>query len=158
MRKNKLCQILVMDYDKREYALSKPILIHSVTEWTNAIIEQQKTGRDISYSEFKAGGEEEHIRTAEQEGLVLSELDAILPDTYARSTEYVGKLPEYAASADRSKLVKILCKGTCRCERFAELNLKYPGIEQLCKAKMFKYTATCLICGYEASDNYNWSR
>jgi len=66
------------------------------------------------------------------------------------------KIPKYAQSADPSRLVKILCKGSCGKVRLAELNLPYPGKELLKKAEMHKYRARCLYCGREAVDNYNW--
>ena len=67
------------------------------------------------------------------------------------------KLPKYAKSTPDRYLVKILCR-RCNCTRWARLNAPYPGKSALETAELGKYRATCLICGYEATDNYNWFR
>jgi len=69
----------------------------------------------------------------------------------------VSKLPKYARSTPERYLVKIFCRN-CKCVRWAKLNAPYPGRTALRNAPMGKYTATCLVCGYVATDNYNWFR
>lgn len=66
-------------------------------------------------------------------------------------------LPNYAKSTDPGFLVKIFCD-SCGCSRWAKLNQPYPGRTQLRDADMGEFKATCLFCGTEAYDNYNWSR
>lgn len=68
------------------------------------------------------------------------------------------RLPSYASSTPEKFLVKILCRGRCHTSRWARLNAPYPGRSALRSASMGAYRATCLVCGYEATDNYNWSR
>lgn len=68
------------------------------------------------------------------------------------------KLPKYAISTPEKYLVRIFCRGKCRTLRWARLNAPYPGKSALKSAPMGKYRATCLVCGYEATDNYNWFR
>lgn len=66
-------------------------------------------------------------------------------------------LPQYAQSTSKEYLVKIYCR-TCQRTRRARLNQKYPGKSALRNAEIYEYKATCLKCGEEAFDNYNWSR
>ncbi len=68
------------------------------------------------------------------------------------------KLPQYAASTPHKYLVKILCRGRCHTARWARLNAPYPGKSAIRSAPLGQYRATCLKCGYEATDNYNWFR
>ena len=68
------------------------------------------------------------------------------------------KLPAYVASTPQKFLVKILCRGRCHTTRWARLNAPYPGRSALRSAPLGQYRATCLKCGYEATDNYNWLR
>lgn len=75
-----------------------------------------------------------------------------------RSRVISEKLPSYASSTPEEVLVKILCRGKCHTARWARLNAPYPGRSALRSAPMGTYRAICLVCGYEATDNYNWSR
>lgn len=67
------------------------------------------------------------------------------------------KLPDYAKPTSDKYLIKILCR-RCNRTRWARLNAPYPGKSALRKAEFGKYEATCLKCGYRATDNYNWFR
>lgn len=69
---------------------------------------------------------------------------------------YEGPLPKYASKGERARLIRIFCKGKCRSQTWAELNLPYPGQEALKKAPISEYKAVCLKCGKLAFDNYNW--
>ncbi len=68
------------------------------------------------------------------------------------------KIPEYAKHVPDNRLVRIHCDGRChgRGSRWARLNRDHPGISTLNSAQDLEYTATCLKCGFEATDNYNW--
>jgi len=68
------------------------------------------------------------------------------------------RLPAYTARADPTKLVRLLCKGTCSCVRWAEMEQPYPGDEVLKKAQVSEYSAKCLYCGKVAQDPYDWFR
>lgn len=92
-----------------------------------------------------------------ENGWVEIEASDLVDEPIDRSNHYLGPLPAYAARADRSKAVSILCR-ECRKIRWAVLTKPYPGPEALKAAAMFDYRAICLKCGYRASDNYNWSR
>jgi len=74
------------------------------------------------------------------------------------SRTIVRKLPDYAKSTPDSYLIRILCRGRCPGTSWARLNKPYPGKSALRSAKLGEYRATCLRCGYVASDNYNWFR
>lgn len=91
------------------------------------------------------------------------------PEYHKRVTEVLSRfspspqipterLPEYAKSVPSEYLVQILCRGRCRTGRWARLNEPYPGKTALRKAEFGEYRATCLKCGHEATDNYNWYR
>lgn len=64
-------------------------------------------------------------------------------------------LPKYAQNVPTDCLIKLNCKG-CNSGRWARLNKAYPGKTALREAEMGEYIATCLNCGYENEDNYNW--
>ena len=70
----------------------------------------------------------------------------------------IRSLPAYAQRADPTRLVRILCKGPCRKTRWGEMNADYPGKDVLRNAQPGEFTATCLVCGYVARDQYNWFR
>lgn len=67
-------------------------------------------------------------------------------------------LPRYARRADRSRLVKLLCKGRCSCVRWAEMNVDYPVRPTLRYAQVGEFTAVSLKCSKIAMDPYNWIR
>ncbi len=68
------------------------------------------------------------------------------------------KLPAYAKGADPTRLVRLLCKGSCSCVRWAEMEQPYPGADVLRNAQVFQFSARCLHCGKIANDPYNWFR
>lgn len=74
----------------------------------------------------------------------------------------MARIPNYARSADYTRLVKILCRGICSQERYAEMNVPFPGREILQKPEVGTGTGTfiakCLKCGYEAHDCHNWEQ
>lgn len=90
------------------------------------------------------------------------------PDYHQRMLDYLAsiqaprqlteKLPAYANSIPEKYLIKILCRGKCSRGRWAVLNLPYPGKSALRSAAFGTYRGKCLVCGYEATDNYNWYR
>lgn len=89
------------------------------------------------------------------------------PEYHKRMLEYLSDVspsysprgvPDYASNTPTNLLIQILCRGTCNGTRWAVLNKPYPGESALKSADMFEFTATCLKCGYVASDNYNWFR
>ncbi len=66
-----------------------------------------------------------------------------------------SNLPAYAASTAPEFLIRLHCDH-CNAGRWAKLNKSYPGLETITNAGAGEYTATCLKCGTEADDNYNW--
>lgn len=73
----------------------------------------------------------------------------------------MAKIPKYAQAIPDKFRIRILCRGKCNGTRYAKLNLPYPGAEELKSdggAGLSQYRATCLRCGYVASDNYNWMK
>lgn len=65
-------------------------------------------------------------------------------------------LPKYAKRANQARLVRLLCRGTCSCVVWAEMNTDCPSEEVLRKSQVGDFTATCLRCGKVAKDPYNW--
>lgn len=65
-------------------------------------------------------------------------------------------LPQYAAGVPRHMLVKCLCKGSCGKMVYAKVS-KYPWREAGAAGDP-ELWATCLRCGNESSDEYNWIR
>lgn len=85
------------------------------------------------------------------------------PNQHARIKEIVSEsnpisisgLPQYVKNTQREYLIQLYCKG-CSSGRWAKLDKPYPGKTALKNAQIGEYTATCLKCGYENDDNYNW--
>jgi hypothetical protein len=69
--------------------------------------------------------------------------------------EQIPNLPEYAKGTPPEYLTKLHCY-RCGSSRWARLNKRYPGKSVLHQASYGEYKATCLKCGYEATDNYKW--
>ena len=99
---------------------------------------------------------------------VIFDAEEERPDYHGRMIEMLGErgvqeqihehLPDYASSTSQQYLIKILCRGRCGTARWARLDKPYPGRTAINGAQMGTYRATCLKCGYEATDNYNWYR
>lgn len=68
---------------------------------------------------------------------------------------YSGHLPQYAAGANRDRVIMLLCKGRCGRTRWALMNQDYPGESVLRRAKLGDFSATCLKCGRVAKNPYN---
>ncbi|MEY9717919.1 hypothetical protein ABIA22_000409 [Sinorhizobium fredii] len=67
-------------------------------------------------------------------------------------------IPQYALRVPRQRLVKIVCRGSCRGGQtyYAEVcRDNWSKTEDALKTELY---ATCLRCGYQAHDNYNWLR
>jgi hypothetical protein len=62
-------------------------------------------------------------------------------------------LPKYAQHVPRGRLVKILCRGACGANRYAEVS-KVPWNKKGMPVDPELF-ATCLRCRYRARDNYN---
>lgn len=63
-------------------------------------------------------------------------------------------IPKYAEGVPRQRLVQVLCKGRCGTTRYAEVS-KVPWSRDGRDPDSELY-ATCLMCGRQARDNYNW--
>jgi hypothetical protein len=63
-------------------------------------------------------------------------------------------LPKYAQSTPRNYLVRIECRGKCNESRFAKLS-KLPWLRHGPNEDQDMW-AVCLVCGYKATDSYNW--
>lgn len=65
-------------------------------------------------------------------------------------------IPQYAQRTLRHQLVLIICHGICGRTRYAEISQDHwSGDGSNDNPTSF---ATCLKCGYEAKDKYNWIR
>jgi hypothetical protein len=88
------------------------------------------------------------------------------PEYHKRMLDIIGSsprrkqlkgLPDYARTTPEEYLIQFHCEH-CRHNRWARLNMKYPGATPLKNTEMGIYRATCLVCGNEENDNYNWYR
>lgn len=150
--------IYIQDYDRKQFAVAGPILGVQVDDWVDAVVQEQEKGRELFCQEVRGAQLSECKTHARSKGLSETDFEELLAPPTDRSNDYRGKLPNYASKADRAKVVQVLCKGKCGAVRWAEMNTLYPGKEELRKAKMGDYKATCLRCGSTAMDNYNWYR
>lgn len=65
-------------------------------------------------------------------------------------------IPRYASHVPRERLVRCLCRGRCGRLVYAETSYE-PWESSGAKINPDLY-ATCLKCGYRATDEYNWIR
>lgn len=148
---------IIVDHDNKVFNIVGPIT--DDTDWIKKIVELQKAGRDArcftSHSIESIGNVADSY--SKQTGDTFSHV-LITDEPEDSSLEYKGALPNYAQSADRKRVVKILCKGKCGTTRWAEMNVDYPGQEVLRNSDLGDFTATCLKCGQVAKDSYNWFR
>jgi hypothetical protein len=66
-----------------------------------------------------------------------------------------ANIPQYSKDVAPEQLVRRYCD-RCRSGTWSRLNKPYPGPTALGNATAGEYVATCLKCGSEANDNYNW--
>ncbi|WNO10584.1 hypothetical protein [Teredinibacter sp. KSP-S5-2] len=150
--------IYLQDGDQGVYSIIGPVAHEFANDWLTKGNDARSAGHNIKVVDFWGDELQEYHEQAKSQG--LSEVDSldILDSPRDSSVDYKGNLPKYAQDSARNKLIKLLCKGKCRKTVLAELNVPYPGREQLKKAPMGQYKARCLKCNSVAQDNYNWYR
>ena len=148
--------MIIVDEDRKKYAFTG--VITDDRPWIERVHEEQKKGRKIQW--FIHGlNKDRNLQEWESElGVSRTTVEDILSPPKDTSAAYKGTLPNYAARANRRRLVKLLCRGRCSKTRWAQLDGDYPGKDALKTAEMGVFHATCLVCGYVGSDNYNWMR
>lgn len=148
--------VVIEDHDERQYAVSPPVLGRYVDEWLKSVCTEQEKGRHINCSDVEETNLTAQINHVKSNGYTEVTPSEIMSQPRDRTNDYVGNLPKYAQSADRSRIVHILCKGKCSKPRLAEVNRSFSSMAELKNAEMGEYEAICLKCGSSASDNYNW--
>ena len=156
MRKRGSWGLIIVDEDRKKYAFTGVITDHD--PWNHRVYEEQKKGCNIRCFSHEPTNDRELKAWESRSGVSLTTIEDILSPPEDTTAVYNGSLPNYAARTNRRRLVKILCRSKCRSTRWAEMDRDYPGKDVLKKAPMGVFHATCLVCGYIASDNYNWMR
>lgn len=156
MRKREPWGLIIVDEDRKKYAFTGVIIDDS--PWNVRVVEEQKKGRNIRCFSHEPSNDHKLREWESREDVTLTSIEDILSPPEDTSTVYKGVLPHYAARANRRRVVKILCRGRCARTRWAELNYDYPGEDALKNAGLGDFQATCLMCEYRATDNYNWMR
>jgi hypothetical protein len=147
--------LVVVDEDKKVFNIVGPIT--DDTEWNVKIVELQKSGRNVrcfSSTPERSVAELSKLYSG-QTGFTYSE--TLITNLPPRSDSYQGSLPDYAARADRNRVVQLLCR-SCGVTRWAEMTVDYPGAEALRSSQVMAFSARCLKCGDIARDPYNWYR
>jgi len=157
MKKKREWHIYLEDYDKELYTVIG-LFSNDDSHWIDSIQKQIDSGRKLEWQYVEPDQFREIAEHAKRNNLKEADSPSILQSPQDISSHYLGQVPQYAQAADRSKLVKILCKGKCGQVRWAELDKFYPGKRILKDAEMNIYKAKCLKCGKIAIDNYNWFR
>lgn len=156
MRKRGLWELIIVDEDRKKY--SSTGVITDEGPWNDRVYEEQKKGRNIRCFSHEPTNDRELKEWESSLGASLTTIGDVLSPPEDTSAVYNGLLPNYASRANRRRLVKILCRNKCSGTKWAEMDRDYPGKDVLKKAPTGNFHATCLVCGYVASDNYNWSR
>lgn len=156
MRKREPWGLIIVDEDQKKYAFTG--VITDDGPWTERVCKERERGRNIRCFDHEQGNDRDLPEWESRLGLSRTTVEDILLPPEDTSAVYTGSLPDYAAHANRRRLVKILCRGQCSRTRWAELDCDYPGKDALKTMGMGTFHATCLVCGYTASDNYNWMR
>lgn len=147
---------VIQDDDSKQYAFTG--IITDDRGWNDRVSEAQKQGRKLSCFSHTAANVTQLTDWAKQNGLTCVSVETILARPVDRSPIYEGVLPAYAGKANRRRVVKVLCRGKCQGNTWAEMNTDYPGQPNLESAAVGAYTAKCLVCGHVAKDPYNWTR
>ena len=146
--------MLVLNSERKEFEILGPTSDDSPT--SDAVAKEQEGGRDINCQPVELDNRDSARRWVESQG--FKEAFGLLKIKSEPPSRYKGRLPQYAQAADPERVVQIFCKGECRESSWAEMNVPYPGKAELKKdsAGPPKFRATCLRCGYVATDSYNW--
>ena len=106
--------ILIEDIDKGIYATVGPFQYgDDDTDWIKNIDSARQNGRNIRWQYLKSEQLSEIPGHALKSHLTKGATEDIIEVPIDRSNEYQGKLPQYAANANRKRLVKVFCKGRC---------------------------------------------
>lgn len=158
MKRLKKFFIVVADHDEKIFNILGPM--DNDTDIINKVVRLQRNGRNVNCStaglNFK--NKRDIIESYSSSRGYEYKDHSIIGDFSENSPYYSGELPQYAKKADRNKVVKILCKGSCRGERWAEMNVNFPGQDILADSDSGDFEARCLKCGKVAVDYYNWYR
>jgi hypothetical protein len=146
--------VLIRDSGRKEFEIIGPTSDDGPA--SDAVAAQQEEGRDIHCQPVELDGLEAARQWAKSEG--LKETSGLLQIRAESASLYKGRLPQYAAGADRERVVQVFCKGECAETTWAEMNTPYPGKSALKKQPPGppQLRAKCLRCGYVATDSYNW--
>jgi len=147
--------LVIIDEDNHIFNVVGPLT--SDRDWNREIIELKDTGRNVRcYSSPASQSRESLISRISSGGKHRFSEKLIVEEPEDTLAVYAGKLPAYAKSANRRRVVRILCRGRCGGKsRWAEMNDDYPGNDELKNSQAY-FTARCLKCGYVARDPYNW--
>lgn len=154
-RKNKSFYYIIKDHDQKLFNYFGPI--SSDNDWNGKVVDAQNTGRSLSVSSpWTEDDLNASIQYLTNQGYKKADFLLVNPPP-DRSAEYSGNLPSYAEGADLNKVVIIHCH-TCKADRYAEMEVKYPGQDSLRNTQLGTFTAYCLKCGEQVKDCYNWHR
>jgi hypothetical protein len=143
--------VVIVDEDNHTFSVVGPLLDDSGL--TNRAYELQQVGRNVRC--FSHHGSRISA-TESQRGY------RYVDNLFATSSEdnlvgYGGPLPGYARTANRNRVVRIICR-SCGRGRWAEMDVDYPGKEILRNSQVYDFKARCLFCEEAAKDPYNWHR
>jgi hypothetical protein len=151
LRKNDSFYMVIIDEDNHTFSVVGPLLDDRGV--TNSVCELQQAGRNV--------------RCFSHNGSRISAMESqrgyrYVDNLFATSSEdnmvgYGGPLPGYARTANRNRVVRIMCR-ECGRTRWAEMDVDYPGEAVLRNSQANDFRARCLSCGKEANDSYNWYR
>lgn len=156
MKKSRQFYLLIVDDDKEIFNVIGPI--SSDIDWSKKVVDLRKSGRNIRCFSCNINEPINNIINSYSQQMKYNYSEQLIIYTPEDSSiAYCGILPQYACTADKKRIVKILCP-ECGTTRFAIMETVYPGQEVLKKSDLGDFTATCLKCGYETNDSYNWYR
>jgi hypothetical protein len=147
--------LVVVDDARKLFNVEGPMV--DDTPWIDRVIQAQQAGLEIRCMTGGPTRQEAVAAAANSLQYTWTDEDLLSPPPDLSAT-YTGTLPQYAASGDRKRVIRALCRGRCRATRWAEMTTDYPGAATLKQAQGGDYRAHCLRCGYEAIDPYNWFR
>lgn len=149
--------LVIKDEDNHIFNVIGPM--KSDIEWTEKICELREAGRKvICFTHPVTDSKESIIQMMSRSGEYEYSDRFIGEEPEDTTAMYTGRLPDYARDANRKRVVRVLCKGQCGKERWAEMEVDYPGDDILKSSQVDNFTATCLKCGYIARDHYKWYR
>jgi len=124
-------------------------------QWDTKLNEAKNSGKDVQQQYFEKEKLEEYKQKYIDRGYEYTDT-LLIDEAYNNTSEFRGKLPQYAKNANKNRILKTYHDG-CRGVWGELIDFDFPGNEEL-KENPDKYRVKCLKCDKELDGVYNFYR